>query len=139
DTSSFSTITEGLTTMLIEFKANQEKQNLDCKLDQIAKKISEKINKDLETIDNDIIRLMNKFLGDIIKKVKVLRERIHIKINQHLEWAKKKKERKLSIAKNIRRTYIYNLGKTPAAPHNRDVTEAYVKFFQQELKDNPNA
>ncbi|CAG8854595.1 44067_t:CDS:2, partial [Gigaspora margarita] len=26
---------------------------------------------------------------------------------------------------------------TPAAPHNRDVTEEYVKFFLRELKENP--
>ncbi|CAG8805171.1 18370_t:CDS:1, partial [Racocetra fulgida] len=41
-----------------------------CKLNRIAEKISEKINEDLETMANDIIGLVNKFLGDIIEKVK---------------------------------------------------------------------
>ncbi|CAG8573433.1 13664_t:CDS:2 [Racocetra fulgida] len=125
DTSSLSTITEELATMLIESKANQENKmlnqiqkiknpqtsqidynsELDHKLDRIAEKIGEKINEDLETIANDIIGLVDEFLGYIMEKVK---------------------EKSLSVAKDIRRTYVYNLGETPAAPHNKDVTEAYA-------------
>ncbi|CAG8456339.1 12346_t:CDS:2 [Racocetra fulgida] len=63
DTSSLSTITKGLTTMLIESK-------LDRKLDRIAEKIGEKINEDLETMANDIIGLVDEFLGDIMEQVK---------------------------------------------------------------------
>ncbi|CAG8795187.1 18041_t:CDS:1, partial [Racocetra fulgida] len=40
------------------------------KLDRIAEKIDEKINEDLETMANDIIGLVDEFLGYIIEKVK---------------------------------------------------------------------
>ncbi|CAG8834745.1 39989_t:CDS:2, partial [Gigaspora margarita] len=130
-TSKLSTSTQELTTKLLEFQIKQEKANTEFLtiLDKIQNQIKKLENSKHSTeLDYKLSQIANTI---------VLRERIHIKINQHLDWPKNKQKRKLSVAKNIGCEYVYNLEETSAAPYNRDVTEEYIKFFLRELKKNP--
>ncbi|CAG8511377.1 13680_t:CDS:2 [Dentiscutata erythropus] len=103
--------------------------------DKVMSEINKSTEKALNEVKDDDDNYIDKDAEEA-HYLPVLREQIHIKINQHLDWAKNKQKRKFSIAKDIGREYIYNLEETPVAPHNRDVTEEYVKFFLRELKKN---
>ncbi|KAF0483286.1 hypothetical protein F8M41_023230 [Gigaspora margarita] len=133
-------------TRFVDEVVNKAFENV---LNEINKKSSEKALNEVEDDDDDDIEEDGEEIIDCaedgrpMKQSKkkshylpVLRERIHIKINQHLDWATNKQKRKLSIAKNIGCEYVYNLEETPAALYNRNVTEEYVKFFLRELKEN---
>ncbi|CAG8730854.1 15972_t:CDS:2 [Gigaspora margarita] len=112
----FLTILNKIQNQIKKLENSKYSTELDHKLSQMANTISEKITKDVEVIASDITRFMNEVVNKAFEKVldEINKKSSEKALNKHLDWAKNKQKRKLSISKDIGHEYVYNLEETSA-------------------------